>query len=97
MRIVYRNLFSAKSNFLMIETNPYVHSFEQKLSSGFTKPKLDLILDIFKDCNLIDYIENNGNYNIKLLNRRKEKIDIMNIPKVRYLQELYSQWTKIKK
>ena len=94
MRIVYRNLFSAKSNFLMIETNPYVHSLSKKLSSGFTKPKLDLILDIFKDCNLIDYIENNGNYNIKLLNRRKEKIDIMNIPKVRYLQKLYSQWTK---
>lgn len=88
MRIIYKTIFTSKDDVFKITVNKYLNSINDKLEKKITKPKLDLIFEIFKDLKLIDYVYKEGYIYIKILNKSNEKIDIFNNSKLRCLYKL---------
>lgn len=88
MRVVYKTLISMKGKAFKIEPYVYLRSINKKSARNITKFKLDLIFEIFKDINLIDFVYKGKFYFIKVLENSNEKIDIGETSKVKYLYSL---------
>lgn len=88
MRVVYKTLISVKGKAFKIEPHVYLRSINKKSTRNITKFKLDLIFEIFKDINLIDFVYKGKFYFIKVLENSNEKIDIGETSKVKYLYSL---------
>jgi len=88
MRLVYRVLFNSKADSFAINSEVYVNSLNINYRTSITKAKFDIILEIFKECKFINFILKENIYYIRLLGKTKEKIDLFQVPKVKYLYSL---------
>lgn len=88
MRFVYKTFISMKGKAFKIEPSSYLKFINKKTNEKMTKFKLNLILDIFKDLNFVEFINKDGFYFIKVLEDSNEKIDIIDTSKVKYLYSL---------
>lgn len=88
MRIIYKTIFSSKNQVFKIEPNKYLNSINDKLDKLINKSKLDFIFEIFKDLKLINYVYKEGYFYIKILNKSKDKINILNDSKLKYLCDI---------
>ena len=88
MRIIYKTILASENLVFKIDPNMYLKSISDKLDYMFTKPKLDLTFEIFKDLNLIDYVYKDGFFYLKIFDGINKPIDIFDSSKLKYLYDL---------
>lgn len=88
MKVVCKTFTAMKGKGFKVEPDTYLSSINRKTNQNITRFKLDLIFEILKDMDFIDFINKDGFYFIKVLTAFNEKIDIIERAKVKYLYSL---------
>lgn len=74
MRVVCRTFITIKGKGFRIEPDIYLRSINRKTNQNITRFKLDLIFEMLKDMNFIDFVNKDGFYFIKVLEGFNEKL-----------------------
>lgn len=88
MRFFYKMFYNTGEEIFKIEPNIYLNSINNNFNINISVVKLDLILEIFKECNFLNYVNREGTYFIKLLSKPKGKLDILELPILKYLYSI---------
>lgn len=96
MRIIYKSLCLSNEGIFKLEPNVYLSSINSSSNGNITIPKLDITLNIFKDLEFIDYVYKDKFFYIKILNSSKEKFNMNNNIKYKYLSDLDSYYASLK-
>ncbi|RKD34650.1 single-stranded-DNA-specific exonuclease RecJ [Thermohalobacter berrensis] len=88
LRIIYKSFLSKKNKVLKIDLDSYLDYLQNIPKISINKTKLELCLEVLRDCNLINYkIIDNVCY-IKIHKKPKEKFNIMDTKKFKHLYKL---------
>jgi len=88
LRIAYRIFVSMSKEPFDILLEEYIALDVKDLRLYLNRVKFEIILDIFKESKLLNYKQYDNRYHIEMELRPKEKIDILENPKLKYLNEL---------
>ncbi len=88
MRFFYKMFFSLREETFRIDSKVYLKSINDNFKIDITEAKFDLILEVFKECGFLNYIRKDGNYFIKLLSNPNKKVNILEMPILKYLYNL---------
>ncbi|HLR34005.1 MAG TPA: single-stranded-DNA-specific exonuclease RecJ [Tissierellales bacterium] len=88
MRLFYKLFFSSGEEIFKLDSKLYLNSINNNFNINVSEAKLNLILEIFKECNLLDFVKKDGAYFIKLLSKPNDKFNILKQPTLEYLYSL---------
>src|SRR5699024_6616462 len=88
MRFFYKIFYSTGEKTFKVEPKIYLNSINNNFNMNVSEAKLDIILEIFKECDFLNYINRNGSYFIKLLSKPNGKLNILDFPLLKYLYNI---------
>lgn len=96
LRVVYKTFLLNKQNIFKIDIASYFNYLSKSFKIKINKSKFIFLLEILKDCNLIDYKVNQNNYYIKLKQKPRDNIEIFEIPIYKNANLLLNNQNKMK-
>lgn len=96
LRVVYKTFILNKQDVFKIDILSYFNYLSKSYKIKINKSKFIFLLEILKDCNLIDYKVNQNNYYIKLKQKPRNSIEILEIPIYKNANLLLNNQSKMK-
>lgn len=91
LRLVYKTFINRKEKIFIIKENSYLNYLESKTNVHISKLKLNSIIRILKEAELIDYAIKSDSIYIKMMEAPDEKIDIINVDTYDILSKAYNE------
>lgn len=97
LRKIYKSLISKNKEILKIDVSNYLKYMSITKGMRLNPVKLWIIFNVFNECGLLDFIEKNNYYYVKLNERPEQKIDILNSTVMVKLYSLFNDYKNLKR